>query len=52
MPTWRMPEQQVDTPTTNHGYIARMCRVQLLSGLNWRTLEKKWPGVRPDSDHS
>jgi 3-methyladenine DNA glycosylase Tag len=47
-----MQEQHVDKPTTGHDYFERMCRVMLVSGLNWRTLEKKWPGIRPDCDHS
>ncbi|HEY7094971.1 MAG TPA: hypothetical protein VH393_17440 [Ktedonobacterales bacterium] len=40
MPAWRMPEQQVDKPTTDRDYFERMSRVILVSGLNWRTLEK------------
>jgi 3-methyladenine DNA glycosylase Tag len=46
MPNWRMPEHHVDKPTTDHGYFERMSRVILVSGLNWRTLEKKWPGIK------
>jgi 3-methyladenine DNA glycosylase Tag len=52
MPTWHMQEHHVDKPTTDHDYFERMCRMMLMSGLSWRTLEKKWPGIRPDSDHS
>jgi 3-methyladenine DNA glycosylase Tag len=30
----------------DHDYFERMSRVILVSGLNWRTLEKKWPGIK------
>lgn len=46
MPDWHMQEQQVEKPTTNNDYFERMSRVILMSGLNWRTLEKKWPGIK------
>jgi 3-methyladenine DNA glycosylase Tag len=46
MPNWRMQEHHVDKPTTDHDYFERMSRVILVSGLNWRTLEKKWPGIK------
>jgi 3-methyladenine DNA glycosylase Tag len=41
-----MQEHHVDKPTTDHDYFERMSRVILVSGLNWRTLEKKWPGIK------
>jgi 3-methyladenine DNA glycosylase Tag len=46
MPNWNMQEHHADKPTTDHDYFERMSRVILVSGLNWRTLEKKWPGIR------
>ncbi len=46
MPNWHMQEHDVDKPTTDHDYFERMSRVILVSGLNWRTLEKKWPGIK------
>jgi 3-methyladenine DNA glycosylase Tag len=46
MPNWHMQEHHVDKPTTDHDYFERMSRVILVSGLNWRTLEKKWPGIK------
>ena len=46
MPNWHMQEHHVDKPTTDNDYFERMSRVILVSGLNWRTLEKKWPGIR------
>jgi 3-methyladenine DNA glycosylase Tag len=48
MPTWHLQEHQqhVAKPTTDRDYFERMSRVILVSGLNWRTLEKKWPGIK------
>jgi 3-methyladenine DNA glycosylase Tag len=46
MPNWHMQEHHVDKPTSDHDYFERMSRVILVSGLNWRTLEKKWPGIK------
>jgi 3-methyladenine DNA glycosylase Tag len=46
MPNWHMQEHHVDKPTTDHDFFERMSRVILVSGLNWRTVEKKWPGIK------
>jgi 3-methyladenine DNA glycosylase Tag len=46
MPNWDMREHHADKPATDQDYFERMSRVILVSGLNWRTLEKKWPGIR------
>jgi DNA-3-methyladenine glycosylase I len=37
---------QVEPPANDNDYFERMSRVILMSGLNWATLEKKWPGLR------
>jgi DNA-3-methyladenine glycosylase I len=36
----------VDPPTGDNDYFERMSRVIFMSGLNWATLEKKWPGIK------
>ena len=46
MPTWSMEGHRVDKPQTDNEFFERMSRVILVSGLNWRTLEKKWPGIK------
>ena len=46
MPNRPVQEHHGDKPTTDHDYFERMSRVILVSGLNWRTLEKKWPGIK------
>jgi 3-methyladenine DNA glycosylase Tag len=40
-----MQQQPIGKPKTDNDYFERMSRVILMSGLNWRTLEKKWPGI-------
>jgi 3-methyladenine DNA glycosylase Tag len=45
MPNWQMQPHEVTRPTTDNEYFARMSRVILASGLNWRTLEAKWSGI-------
>jgi DNA-3-methyladenine glycosylase I len=35
----------VEPPTVDNDYFERMSRVIFMSGLNWATLEKKWPGI-------
>jgi len=39
-------DRKVEKPKDDHDYFERMSRVIFLSGLNWRTLEKKWPGIQ------
>jgi DNA-3-methyladenine glycosylase I len=41
-----MEGHRVDKPQTDREYFERMSRVILVSGLNWRTLDKKWPGIK------
>jgi DNA-3-methyladenine glycosylase I len=36
----------VDPPTSDNDYFERMSRIIFMSGLNWATLEKKWPGIK------
>ena len=42
------PDEQhkVDPPKSDNDYFERMSRVIFMAGLNWRTLEKKWPGIK------
>jgi DNA-3-methyladenine glycosylase I len=37
---------KVDKPKDDNDYFERMSRVIFMAGLNWRTLEKKWPGIK------
>ncbi len=37
---------KIDKPKNDNDYFERMCRVILMAGLNWHTLEKKWPGIK------
>lgn len=46
MPKWSMEWHHVTKPHTDTEYFERMCRVILVSGLNWRTVEKKWLGIK------
>jgi hypothetical protein len=46
MPTWQRQEHHVDKLASARTCFERMCRVMLASGLNWRTLQKKWPGIK------
>jgi DNA-3-methyladenine glycosylase I len=39
-------QHKVEKPTGDNDYFERMSRVIFMSGLNWATLEKKWPGIR------
>ncbi len=45
-----MPEawhnHTVTKPSSDDEYFERMCRVIFMAGLNWRILEKKWPGIQ------
>ena len=40
----------VEKPTNDNDYFERMSRVIFMSGLNWATLEKKWPGIKSAFD--
>jgi len=39
-------DRKVENPKDDNDYFERMSRVIFMSGLNWRTLEKKWPGIQ------
>jgi 3-methyladenine DNA glycosylase Tag len=39
-------DHKVEKPKDDNDYFERMSRVIFMSGLNWRTLEKKWPGIQ------
>jgi DNA-3-methyladenine glycosylase I len=41
-----MEGHRVDKPQSDREYFERMSRVILVSRLNGRTLEKKWPGIK------
>jgi DNA-3-methyladenine glycosylase I len=41
---WR--SHHVEHPQSDNDYFERMSRVVFMSGLNWKTLEKKWPGIK------
>jgi len=44
-------DRQVEKPKDDTDYFERMSRVIFMSGLNWRTLEKKWPGIQAAFAH-
>src|ERR1700752_3187113 len=44
MPNWH--HHKVEKPKDDNEYFERMSRVILASGLNWRVLENKWPGIK------
>jgi DNA-3-methyladenine glycosylase I len=37
---------EMEKPKNDNDYFERMSRVIFMSGLNWLTLEKKWPGIK------
>jgi 3-methyladenine DNA glycosylase Tag len=39
-------DRKVEKPKDDNDYFERMSQVVFMSGLNWRTLEKKWPGIQ------
>jgi DNA-3-methyladenine glycosylase I len=43
---WQMRHQEMETPKNDNDYFERMSRVIFISGLNWRTLDKKWAGIK------
>ena len=43
---WQMRHQKMEKPKNDNDYFERMSRVIFMSGLNWQTLEKKWPGIK------
>ncbi len=40
----------VEKPKDDNEYFERMSKVVFAAGLNWATLEKKWPGIRQAFD--
>jgi DNA-3-methyladenine glycosylase I len=42
---WSM-HRKLERPKDDNEYFERMNRVILAAGLNWRVLEKKWPGIK------
>jgi DNA-3-methyladenine glycosylase I len=43
---WQMRHAEMEKPKNDNAYFERMSRVIFMSGLNWQTLEKKWPGIK------
>jgi DNA-3-methyladenine glycosylase I len=39
-------QNKVERPKNDNEYLERMSRVIFMSGLNWKTLENKWPGIK------
>jgi DNA-3-methyladenine glycosylase I len=37
---------KAEKPKNENEYFERMSRVIFMSGLNWRVLDKKWPGIQ------
>ena len=37
---------KIEEPKDDNDYFERMSRVIFMSGLNWRVLDKKWPGIK------
>ncbi len=44
MPDWK--HHKLEKPKNDDEYFERMSRVIFMAGLNWRVLEKKWPGIK------
>ena len=43
---WQVRHQELETPKNDNDYFERMSRVIFMPGLNWQTLDKKWPGIK------
>jgi DNA-3-methyladenine glycosylase I len=43
MPKWQ--PHHYEKPSSDNEYFERMARVIFTAGLNWATLDKKWPGI-------
>src|SRR5262245_63314872 len=43
---WQMRHADLEKPKNDNDYFERMSRVIFMSGLNWQTLDKKWPGIK------
>lgn len=41
-----MKRHKIKKPKDDNEYLERMSRVILASGLNWRVIENKWPGIK------
>src|SRR5438270_2378016 len=41
-----MKHHKVEKPKNDSEYLERMSRVILASGLNWRVVKNKWPGIK------
>jgi len=39
------PHEQPAPPTTLAGYLAPLARVMLSTGISWRVVDAKWPGI-------
>ena len=43
---WQMRDNKNQKPKSDRDYFEQMSRVIFVSGLNWQTLDKKWPGIK------
>lgn len=43
---WSMQHHNITKPAPDNDYFERMSRVIFMSGLNWKILEKKLPGIQ------
>lgn len=39
-------DHKAEKPKDDNEYFERMSRVIFMAGLNWRVLDKKWPGIK------
>src|SRR5260221_9426955 len=46
-----MKRHKIEKPKNDNEYLERMSRVILASGLNWRVIENKWPGIKKAFDN-
>src|SRR6266513_2541327 len=41
-----MKHHKIEKPKNDNEYLERMSRVILATGLNWRVVKNKWPGIK------
>ena len=44
-------EHKAERPKDDDGYFERMSRIIFTAGLNWHTIDKKWPGIQKAFAH-
>ena len=45
------PREQPSPPTTLAGYLAPLARVMFSTGISWRVVDSKWPGIEAAFGH-